>query len=69
MNVEHNRLKNGTSVIVFIRSEGIMRVLTNILRYNYEKCVEKLKIIDSLGIRRFLFWSSQCINCKISKVV
>ena len=41
MNVEHNGLKNGTSVIVFISSKGIMRILTNILQHNYEKCMKK----------------------------
>ena len=31
MNVEHNGLKNGTLVIVFIRRKEIMRIL----QYNY----------------------------------
>ena len=37
MNVEHNGLKNGTLVIVFISRKEIMRIL----QYNYEKCMEK----------------------------
>ena len=41
MNVGHNGLKNGALVIVFIRIKGIMRILTNILQYNYEKFLEK----------------------------
>ena len=41
MNVGHNGLKNGTSLIVFIGIKGIMRILTNILQYNYKKFLEK----------------------------
>lgn len=37
MNVERNGLKNGTLVIVFISRKEIMRIL----RYNYEKFMEK----------------------------
>ena len=41
MNVGHNGLKNGAFVIVFIRIKGIMRILTNLLQYNYDKFLEK----------------------------
>ena len=41
MNVEHKGLVSRTSIIVFIRIKGIMRILINILRYNYEKFLEK----------------------------
>ena len=41
MNVGHNGLKNGASVILFIGIKGIMRMLTNVLQYYYEKFLEK----------------------------
>ena len=41
MNVGHNELKNGAFVIVFIGIKGIMRMLTNVLQYYYEKFLEK----------------------------
>ena len=41
MNVGHNGLKNGAFVIVFIGIKGIMRMLTNVLKYYYEKFLEK----------------------------
>ena len=41
MNVQHNGLKNGALVIVFIRIKEIMRILTNMLQYNYKELLEK----------------------------
>ena len=41
MNVEHTGLKNGTSIIVSVRIQGIMRILTNNLIFNDEKFLKK----------------------------
>ena len=41
MNVGHNGLKNGALKIVFVGIKGIMRMLTNVLQYYYEKFLEK----------------------------
>ena len=41
MNVEHIGLKNGTSIIVSVRIQGIMRILTNNLIFNDEKFLKK----------------------------
>lgn len=40
-NVEHTGLKNGTSIIVSVRIQGIMRILTNNLIFNDEKFLKK----------------------------
>ena len=41
MNVGHNGLKNGALKIVSVGIKGIMRMLTNVLQYYYEKFLEK----------------------------